>query len=123
MARDALLNYATPPRPVAPRANWLAVFSFAWTFGVTPVVALLFFLVWGQTGAGGGLWQTSLGIISLVGVPGAGMVSGHAATERGAAWDSGYRWTGFAAWAAPVAGAMTSAGLMFWLRALHVVTL
>ena len=40
--------------------------------------------------------------------------------ERGAAWDSGDRWTGFAVWAAPVAGAMTSGGVMFCLRALHV---
>jgi hypothetical protein len=122
MSRDALLNYATSPRHLAPRANWLAVFSFAWTFGIAPSVALLFFVARGEAGAGG-LWGASLGILSLVGVPGVGLLSGHAATERGAAWDSGYRWTGFAVWAAPVAGAMTSVGIMFCLRALHVVPL
>ena len=121
MSRDALLNYATPPRHIAPRANWLAVFSFAWTFGVAPSVALLFFVTRGASGAG--LWHASLGMISLIGVPGVGLLSGHAGMERGAAWESGYRWTGFAVWAAPVAGAMTSAGLMVCLRAMHVVPL
>ena len=121
MSRDALLNYATPPRHIAPRANWLAVFSFAWTFGVTPLAVLLYFVARGEGVAGP--WALSFGIASLVGIPGVGLLSGYAATERGAAWDSGYRWTGFAVWSAPVAGAMTSAGVMFWLRALHVLSL
>jgi len=124
MSREALLNYATPPRHVAPRANWLAVFSFAWTFGVAPMAILLYFLARGEARPDvAGLWGVSLGLTSLVGVPGVGLLSGYAATERGAAWDSGYRWTGFAVWAAPVAGAMTSCGVMFWLRALHLVPL
>jgi hypothetical protein len=124
MSRDALLNYATPPRNIPPRANWLAVFSFAWTFGVAPLAILLYFVVRGEAAQNAaGLWGLSAGVMSLVGVPGVGLLSGFAATERGAAWDSGYRWTGFAVWAAPVAGAMTSGGVMFCLRALHVWSL
>ena len=122
MIEDALLHYATPRgHLLAPRANWLAVFAFAWTFGVVPPVVLPLLYRWQVIRAAlPAAAFVPLGVLALVVVPAVALVSAFVATERGAAWDSGYRWTGFAVWAAPFASVMTSAGVMFCFHELRV---
>ena len=106
MPDDAVLNYATPRRDGrTQRPDWLAVFSFLWTFGVSLPAALWIMLAVDRAG------PLHLGVLVLT--PAVAAACAYAATERGAAWDSGYRWTGFAVWAAPFATVMTSAGLLF----------
>ena len=115
MSRDALLNYATPPRhPIAPRADWLAVFSFGWTFAVAPPVMLLFYVT-AEEGAAAGLFSP-LGFVALVATPAVAVLSGYFATERGAPWDSPYRATGFAVFAVPTAWLMMAAGALVYFR-------
>lgn len=107
MPTDAL-DYATPRRDaLTPRADWLAVFSFLWTFAVSLPAALWITLRVEHPGP--------LHLVALVLTPAVAVVCAHAAAERGAAWDSGYRFTAFAVWAAPFATVITSAGLLFWL--------
>ena len=118
------LGYATPRVDAqAPRANWLAVFSFAWTFGVTPGVMLLF--LHGPVRVASVLpswWGGEvLNALALVGAPLAGWVSAHVATERGAGFDSPLRWTPLAVWAAPFANVMLGVGLMVLFRELRVI--
>jgi hypothetical protein len=123
MIDDAPLDYATPRgHLLAPRANWLAVFAFVWTFAVVLPVGVVLLYGWREFRAA--LPPTvfvPLGVAGLVVVPAVALVCAFVATERGAAWDSGYRWTGFAVWAAPFASLMTSAGVMFWFRELLVL--
>jgi hypothetical protein len=125
MIEDALLHYATPRgHLLAPRANWLAVFAFVWTFAVVPPVVLPLVYEWRAFRAAlPPALFVPLGVAGLVAVPAVALVCAFVATERGAAWDSGYRWTGFAVWAAPFAGLMTSAGVMFWFRELRVLAI
>ena len=115
MSRDALLNYATPPRLlITPRANWLAVFSFAWTFAVAPPVMALFFMAGDDRLAG---WSPAFPLpafVSLVVTPAVAVLSGYVATERGAAWDSPYRATGLAVCAVPTAWLLTAVGALLW---------
>ena len=117
------LCYATPrvdPHPRRP--NWLAVFSFAWTFGVTPGVMLL--LPRGAEALPTVLppWGGEvLNALALVAVPLAGWASAHVAAERGAAFDSPFRWTSLAVWAAPFANVMLGAGLIVLFRELRVI--
>ena len=107
MAADAL-NYATPRRDaLTPRADWLAVFSFLWTFAVAlPLAAWVTIHV---------ERPSPLHLALRVLVPAVAVVCAHISVERGAAWDSGYRWTAFAVWAAPFAAVLVSAGLLFWI--------
>lgn len=104
MADDALLSYATPrTHAQTPRADWLAVFSFAWTFATCPSAA--FALV-----AAGEQMTGPLRFALLVLMPAVGVVCGYIATERGAPWDSPYRATGLAVCSVPVACLMVAAG-------------
>ena len=126
MTSDRLsLSYATPRVDAhPPRANWLAVFSFGWTFLVTPGVMLLFLhgseaLASVQPRWGGEV----LDALALVGVPLVGWASAHVATERGAAFDSPFRWTPLALWAAPFANGMFAVGLLVLFRDLHVISI
>jgi hypothetical protein len=105
---EALLNYATPRRELrTPRADWLAVFSFLWTFAVALPAA-----VWVTLGVER---PGPLHLAALVVTPAVAVGCAHLAAERGAACDSGYRWTAFAVWTVPIATALTSAGLLFWI--------
>ena len=122
MSRHALLDYATPRHSITPRANWLAVFSFVWTFALSPAVVMLFFHEWDSfTGAVPRWAFMTLGVLALVAVPAAGFVSALVATERGAGWDSPYRWTSLAVCAGPIAGVMVSGGVMFWFREIRLL--
>ena len=119
---QAILSYATRPVGPARRPNWLAVFSFAWTFAVTPGVMLLFLRpaegVAPLLPPWGGVALNALG---LVGAPLVGWASAHVATERGAGFDSLLRWTPLAVWAAPVANVMLGAGLIVLFRELRLI--
>ena len=109
MSDDAVLNYATPrTHAQAPRADWLAVFSFAWAFVVSPAAIVTAVQVWEQVTA-----AQRFGV--LVVLPMVAVVTGYAATERGSPWDSPYRATGLAVCAAPVAWLMTAAGAVISL--------
>jgi hypothetical protein len=114
MSREALLNYATPPQyPQAPRANWLAVFSFFWTFAVAaPVMIHVLRAGDGNTVPLRPPGVSSLEFLLLVINPAVAVLSGYVATERGAPWDSPYRATGLAVCAVPVAWVMAVAGAM-----------
>jgi len=115
MSRDAVLQYATPPQyPQTPRANWLAVFSFGWTFAVSPLV-MARFVQPAESAAriGHGHPFPTLTFLALVVTPAVAFVTGYAATERGAGWDSPYRATGLAVWSAPVAWLLMLAGAAF----------
>jgi len=118
MSDESLLNYATPRvHAQTPRPNWLAVFSFAWTFALSPTVVMLFFHASDSLDATLPDWAyMALGVLALVAVPAAGFVAAIVATERGAGWDSPYRWTGFAVCAGPVASVVVCGGLSFCLR-------
>ena len=114
MPDQALLNYATARIPAqTPRPNWLAVFSFFWTFAVAAPV-MLHFLGGGDSNAvplrPPGL--SSLEFLLLVINPAVAVLSGYVATERGAPWDSPYRVTGLAVCAVPIAWLMTVAGAL-----------
>jgi hypothetical protein len=113
MSRDALLNYATPPRhSITPRANWLAVFSFGWTF-VVAGPAMVAFLASPAAERASHPDNFSLpGFASLVAAPAVAVLSGYVATERGAPWDSPYLATGLAVFSVPVAWVMTAVGTL-----------
>ena len=113
MSRDALLNYATPPRhSITPRANWLAVFSFAWAVAVAPPVMLLFFVTSRAEAGGSAAGFSPWAFVALVVTPAVAVLSGYVATERGAPWDSPYRATGFAVCAVPAAWLLMVVGTL-----------
>lgn len=122
MSRDAVLNYSTPPRLLSPRANWLAVFSFAWTFGAAPLSICLYAAGSAALARAAPGWASvTLELLALVAVPAVGSVAAFVATERGAGWDSPYRWTALAVWASPFANMTVGGGVVFCARALRGV--